>query len=102
MAVSISTIIVWIVVGILAGTLAGMAIKRKKQGFGWLYNLLLGMAGAVIGGFLFNLLNIDFGLSTISISLRDLVSAFVGALLVLAAIHLMRRRSAKKNETTLR
>ena len=90
MAVTIEELIVWVVVGMLAGTLAGLIIKRKKAGFGHLANLGLGMIGALIGGYLFDLFGIATGLDNISVSLRDIVAALVGALLFLVLLHYAR------------
>ncbi|MGB5276946.1 MAG: GlsB/YeaQ/YmgE family stress response membrane protein [Gammaproteobacteria bacterium] len=87
MAVTIEELVVWIVVGMLAGTLAGLIVKRKKAGYGHLSNLGLGLVGALIGGYLFDLLRIAPGLDDISISLRDIVSALAGALLFLVLLH---------------
>jgi uncharacterized membrane protein YeaQ/YmgE (transglycosylase-associated protein family) len=84
--ITVSEVIVWLVVGALAGSLAGAVITRKKQGFGRYANLGIGLAGALIGGSLFDLLKIDLGLASISVSLEDLLSAFVGSLLFLAAL----------------
>jgi uncharacterized membrane protein YeaQ/YmgE (transglycosylase-associated protein family) len=47
---NLGQIIVWIIVGGFAGTLAGRAVTLKKEGLGRWTNLLIGMAGAVIGG----------------------------------------------------
>ena len=79
---------VWLIVGLLAGSLAGLVVKGKKKGFGRITNLGIGLAGAVIGGFLFDRLKVDFGLAGISISLQDVVSAFVGSLILLAVLFL--------------
>ena len=89
-------IVVWIIVGMLAGSLTGLALKRNKKGFGWYVNLGIGMVGALIGGFLFDLLNIDLGLANISVSLQDIVSAFVGSLIFLAVLIFVRKRYSKK------
>ena len=82
---------VWLIVGALAGSLAGLAVKRTKKGFGPFANLGIGLAGALIGGFLFDLVQIDLGLANISISLQDVLAAFVGSLLFLAGLHYFRR-----------
>jgi uncharacterized membrane protein YeaQ/YmgE (transglycosylase-associated protein family) len=74
----------------LAGTLAGLVTTRKKAGYGHLANLGLGLVGALIGGFLFDLLGIAPGLANISISLRDIVAALAGALLFLVLLHYAR------------
>ncbi|MGW8265350.1 MAG: GlsB/YeaQ/YmgE family stress response membrane protein [Longimicrobiales bacterium] len=91
MAVTLLELMVWLIVGLLAGSLAGLVITRKKKGFGRFSNLGVGLAGALIGGLLFDLLKLDLGLADISISLQDIVSAFVGSLLFLGVLHFGRR-----------
>jgi uncharacterized membrane protein YeaQ/YmgE (transglycosylase-associated protein family) len=51
------TVIWWLLVGLIAGYLAGIIMKGK--GFGLLGNLFVGILGAVIGGYLFSLLGRD-------------------------------------------
>ena len=46
-------VVVWLIVGALAGSLAGMVVKRSKEGFGRLANIGIGLVGALVGGFLF-------------------------------------------------
>ena len=94
MPLQIDEIIVWLIVGMLAGSLAGLVLKRRKSGYGHLANLGIGMAGAVIGGFIFNVLRIDMGLANISISAQDLVAAFLGALVFMGLVTFIRRRMA--------
>jgi uncharacterized membrane protein YeaQ/YmgE (transglycosylase-associated protein family) len=96
MSISLGQIIIWLIVGALAGSFAGMIVKRQKTGFGRLGNLVVGLVGALIGGLLFNLLNIDLGLGNISISFEDLLSAFVGSLIFLALMGIMKRRRKGK------
>lgn len=86
MAFSIDQIIVWIVVGLLGGSLAGLLAKGEKRGFGLWNNLALGLAGAVVGGLLFRLLGLFTSLESVTISLRDVVAAFLGSLLVLVGL----------------
>ncbi len=74
-------IIVWLIVGALAGTLIGMLIKGRKKGFGIFANIGIGMAGALIGGAIFSVFKIDLGLGQIAISLKDLVAACIGSLI---------------------
>jgi uncharacterized membrane protein YeaQ/YmgE (transglycosylase-associated protein family) len=88
---SLSQIIVWIVVGLLGGTLAGLLIKWDRKGFGLIRNLGLGLVGAFVGGLLFRLLGLFPELDKYAISLRDVVAAVVGSLLVLAALWLWQR-----------
>ena len=84
--------IVWVIVGGLAGMIAGWLIRGRKRGFGLGVNLAIGMVGALIGGFLFNALNIRVGDLTLIFSLTDLVAAVVGSLLLVGLMLLVRRR----------
>jgi uncharacterized membrane protein YeaQ/YmgE (transglycosylase-associated protein family) len=88
---SVAQMIVWIVVGLIGGGLASRLITWDREGFGTLRNLGLGLIGALIGGLLFRWLNLLPGLDKISVSLRDIVAAVAGSLLVLLAIWLFRR-----------
>jgi uncharacterized membrane protein YeaQ/YmgE (transglycosylase-associated protein family) len=83
---SVDQLIVWIVVGLLGGGLAGALTTWERGGFGLFRNLALGLVGALIGGLLFRVLGIWPGLDKIAISLRDVIAAFVGSLVVLAAL----------------
>ncbi len=94
---TLSQVIVWLVVGALAGYLTGIVVKRKKEGFGHFTNLGIGLVGALIGGGIFNLFGIDFGLGEVAISLKDLVAAFIGSLILLLGVWLIRRQ--KKNKS---
>ena len=87
---SLAEFTVWIVMGLVGGSLAGLVITRERKGFGLVRNMGLGLVGAIVGGLLFRLLGLFPGLDAISISLRDVVAAFVGSLLVLTAIWLWR------------
>src|SRR5258708_39146136 len=98
--VNIGQIIVWIIVGGFAGTLAGRAVTLKRQGLGRWTNLVVGMAGAVIGGELFRLFRIDFGLGELKVTSEDLIAAFLGSLLVIFAWRVNLRikvKDARKN-----
>ena len=88
---SLVQFIVWIVMGLVGGSLAGLVITRERKGFGLVRNMGLGLAGAIVGGLVFRLFGFLTGLDAISISLRDVVAAFVGSLIVLAAIWLWQR-----------
>jgi uncharacterized membrane protein YeaQ/YmgE (transglycosylase-associated protein family) len=92
MNISVVQVIVWLIVGTLAGNLTGILIKGRKKGFGQVANIGIGLVGALIGGSIFNLLNIDLGLGELAISFQDLVAAFLGSLVFLLAVWLARRR----------
>lgn len=85
-------VITWVIVGLLAGRMAGMLVKGKKTGFGQWGNIGVGLVGALIGGVVFTLVPIARPLANISISLEDVVAAVVGAMLFLLALRLWRKR----------
>jgi uncharacterized membrane protein YeaQ/YmgE (transglycosylase-associated protein family) len=85
---SIDQLIVWIIVGLLGGSLAGPLMTWERRGLGFFRNLSVGLAGALIGGLLFRMLGLFPNLDKVSISLRDVVSAFVGSLIVLVGFWL--------------
>ena len=69
-------LIYFLLIGLAAGWLAGKIMKGRS--FGLLGNLVIGVIGAVLGGFLFRLV----GLATIGL-LGSLISATVGAIVLL-------------------
>jgi uncharacterized membrane protein YeaQ/YmgE (transglycosylase-associated protein family) len=91
---SFSQIVTWIVVGLLAGGLTGRVVTGSKAGFGWYRNAALGLAGALVGGFVVRGLDLMPALDAYSISLRDIVSAVAGSVIVLLAWWLYQRRSS--------
>jgi uncharacterized membrane protein YeaQ/YmgE (transglycosylase-associated protein family) len=95
---SLDQFIVWIVVGLVGGGLAGALVTWERGGFGLLRNLGLGLAGAVVGGLLFCLFGWLPSLDKVAVSLRDIVAAVVGSLIVLTALWLW-RRFASPNRT---
>jgi len=89
--INVGQVIVWLVVGALAGTLAARVFGRNRRGFGALTNTIIGMIGAVIGAFIFNLLEIGPWFADIVITLDDVIQAFVGSLLLLLVVWFIRR-----------
>jgi uncharacterized membrane protein YeaQ/YmgE (transglycosylase-associated protein family) len=89
--VSLTQLIVWIIVGLLGGSVAGLIIRRERRGFGVWRNLGLGLVGALVGGWLFWLLGIFSGLDSVRVSLRDVVAAIIGSFLVVGALGLWQR-----------
>ena len=85
---SIAQFIVWLVIGLLAGSLAGLLVTRQRSGFGFLRNLGVGLVGALLGGLLFRLSDLFPRLEAIAVSLRDIVAAVIGSLIVLLAVWL--------------
>jgi len=84
-------IVVWVIIGLIGGSFAGLIVKRDRQGFGTMANLGLGLLGALVGGLLFSWIGLWPGLARISVSLRDIVSAVIGSLIVLAAMWAWRK-----------
>lgn len=88
---SLSQFIVWIVVGLLGGSLAGVVVTRERKGLGLVRNVAVGLIGALVGGLLFRVLGLFPALDAVTISLRDVVAAFIGSLIVLAAFWFWKR-----------
>lgn len=68
---SLDQLIVWIIVGLLGGSLAGLLVMPERRGFGIFRNLSVGLIGALVGGLLFRLFGLFPGLDNVVISLRD-------------------------------
>jgi uncharacterized membrane protein YeaQ/YmgE (transglycosylase-associated protein family) len=83
---TLTGILVLLAIGLLAGWLAGLIMKGR--GFGLVWNLIIGVAGSFLGGFLFGLLNI----SIISPLVTRIIAAVAGAIIILAIINLIKRR----------
>ena len=81
------TILSWIVVGLIAGFLAGVVVKGG--GFGLIGDIIVGVVGGLLGGWIsVNLLH--FGSMT-GINLESILIAFVGAVILLIVLRLIRR-----------
>ncbi len=99
----ITTLIVWIIIGGLVGTVVGNLIRRGSGGFGIPLNLLLGMAGALVGGWLFDLFNINLGvLSQIAVAFDQIVAAMAGSLLLLLIVFFVQRWRARRTQNEAR
>jgi len=80
----------WIVLGLIAGAIA-KAILPGRQGGGWLITLLLGVVGALVGGFIGSAI---FGIGLENFwSLQTWIVAILGAILVLLIYGLVTRGS---------
>jgi uncharacterized membrane protein YeaQ/YmgE (transglycosylase-associated protein family) len=78
-------IIVWLIVGGVAGWLAGLIVRG--YGFGLIGNVVVGVVGALVAGWLLPKLNIVIGGGTIG----AIINAVIGAVLLLLVIGLIRR-----------
>jgi uncharacterized membrane protein YeaQ/YmgE (transglycosylase-associated protein family) len=74
----------WLIIGGIAGWLAGKLMKGG--GFGVVVNILLGIVGSVVGGWLFGVLGIAVGGLV-----GSLASATVGAIALLALVSLFKK-----------
>lgn len=79
-------VVVWMCVGLIGGALAGRLVTWDREGFGRWQNLALGLAGALVGGVLFRMLGLFPELDKFAVSLRDIVAAVVGSLVVMALL----------------
>ncbi|MCK5101008.1 MAG: GlsB/YeaQ/YmgE family stress response membrane protein [Desulfobacteraceae bacterium] len=84
-------VIVWLIIGGLAGFIIGLIFKGKKKGFGFFNNLLIGLIGAVIGGFIFDVFNVRLGLGQVVLSFDDLIAAVAGSIILLIVVAIIRR-----------
>src|SRR5271170_8044061 len=75
----------WIVVGLIAGFLAGKVMKG--EGYGVLVDIILGILGGILGGWLFGLLGIWQGGGIIP----SLIVAFIGAVILVWITRLIKK-----------
>ena len=76
------SVLAWIVLGLIAGFIASMVVN--KHGGGMLLDIVLGVVGALVGGFLFN----QFGAAGVTgFNIYSLLVAIIGAVVVLAIYH---------------
>ncbi len=74
--------IVWIIFGVIAGFIASKIVNKSGQGF--VVDLVLGVIGAVVGGFLFQ----TFGFAPVTgFNFYSLFVAVIGAIVVLFLYH---------------
>jgi uncharacterized membrane protein YeaQ/YmgE (transglycosylase-associated protein family) len=81
------SILAWLVVGLIAGFLASKVIN--KTGSGMVVDIVLGIVGALVGGFVFNLLGHS---APDGINIYSIFVAFIGAVIVLLIYHAVFRR----------
>ncbi|MCK6581127.1 MAG: GlsB/YeaQ/YmgE family stress response membrane protein [Anaerolineae bacterium] len=83
----IGNIIVWLIVGAVAGWLAGIVMKSRQ---GLITNIILGIIGSFVGGFVLTLVpgvqSVETGLS-----LGHILTAMIGAIIIIAVVRLLRR-----------
>jgi uncharacterized membrane protein YeaQ/YmgE (transglycosylase-associated protein family) len=80
------SILAWIILGLLAGFIGSKIVN--KSGEGMILDILLGIVGAIIGGWLFN----TFGAAGVSgLNLYSLFVAVIGSIIFLVVYHAIRR-----------
>jgi uncharacterized membrane protein YeaQ/YmgE (transglycosylase-associated protein family) len=75
----------WIVVGLIAGWLAGQVMKGG--GYGTVADIILGVVGGLLGGWIFGKLGISAGSGMIG----SIIVAFVGAVILVGISRLLKR-----------
>lgn len=81
----IESIVVWLIVGAIAGWLAGLIVKGA--GFGLLGNIVIGIIGAVVAGWLLPRLGVSLGTGIVS----AIINAAIGGVIVLVILSFIRR-----------
>ena len=79
------TLLIWLLVGAIAGWLAGTIVKGG--GFGLLGDIVVGIVGAFVGGWLLPRVGLHLGVGLIGV----IISATIGAVVLLLIIRLIRR-----------
>lgn len=78
-------IIVWVIIGAIAGWLAGTLVKGG--GFGLIADIVVGIVGAFIGGWLSGVLHVSIGSGLIS----SIITATVGAIILIVILRMIAR-----------
>jgi len=81
------TLLTWLIVGLVAGVLASMVMGGT--GYGIVGDIIVGIVGAFVGGWLFAALGVASPLGGLP---GTILVAFIGAVVLLFLIHLLRRR----------
>ena len=85
MAIDAQTLIIWLIIGAVAGWLAGQIMTGG--GFGLVGNIIVGIVGALVGGWLLPRLGIYIGGGVIA----AIINAAIGAIIVLFVVGLIKR-----------
>lgn len=76
----------WIILGLVAGFIGSKIVNKKGEGL--FLDIILGIVGAIVGGYIFSL----FGSSGVTgLNLYSLIVAVIGAIVVLLIYHAIRR-----------
>jgi len=83
------SIIAWIILGLLAGFIGSKIVNGTGEGMG--LDIVLGIVGALVGGFLFNVIG---AVGVTGFNIWSLFVAVIGAVVVLAIYHALVRHRA--------
>jgi len=81
----VEALIIWLIVGAIAGWLAGMVVKGG--GYGLIGDIIVGIVGGLIAGWLLPQLGIVIGVGFIA----AIINAFIGAVILLIVLRLIKR-----------
>ena len=76
----------WIILGLLAGFIGSKIVNKHGEGIGM--DIVLGVVGAVLGGWLFGLLGVS---GVTGLNIYSLIVAVIGAVIALAVYHAIHR-----------
>ena len=85
----IGNLLAWIIVGGIAGWLASIVMKTNRQQ-GCLTDIIVGVLGGIIGGFVLDQLGIAGEVTGFNLS--SIIVAFIGAVILLGLLRLIQRR----------
>lgn len=83
------SIIIWLILGLIAGFIASKLVNNDGQGV--VLDIVLGIVGAVVGGFLFSLIG---AAPVTGLNIYSIFVAVIGAVVVLAVYHAVTGRQA--------
>ena len=86
----LETILLWIVIGLIAGWLASAVVGG---GFGLIGDIVVGVVGAFVGGFVFRALHISTPFGGLA---GTIFVAFIGAVVLLLLLRLIRSASTRR------
>jgi uncharacterized membrane protein YeaQ/YmgE (transglycosylase-associated protein family) len=92
------SMLVWIILGLVAGFIASKIVNRHGEGF--VVDILLGVVGAIVGGWLFGtfgkLVHVHRVPGVTGLNLESLLVAVIGAVAVLVVYHALRRGGRRR------
>ncbi len=83
------SVLAWIILGLIAGFVGSKVVNKRGEGL--LLDIILGIVGAVVGGWLFN----RFGMAGVTgLNIYSLIVAVVGAIVILVIYHALTGKKA--------